>query len=227
MSAPKRVVDVIDAVGPSRPLCASPRGGDGPREIGLTSVTGPARSAEKVDGLSRSSKARQRDRDDFDEMFRALLPRAKRVAYRILGDVTDAEDAAVEALARTSVRWRQLSALPSAQRHAWVLRVTANVAYDELRRRMLRRRPLPMESARDPRLGETTIDIRDWVVNALASLPRRQQQVLALRYIAALSEAEIATALGVRAGTVKSCASRGLATLRQRQFQRGKSSVAD
>lgn len=62
-------------------------------------------------------------------MFRALLPGAKRVAYRILGDITDAKNSAVEALVRASVRWRRLSALAPGQLEAWVLRVTANVAY--------------------------------------------------------------------------------------------------
>jgi RNA polymerase sigma factor (sigma-70 family) len=152
---------------------------------------------------------------DFDEVFRVLLPRAKRVAYRILGDVTDAEDAAVEALARASLRWSRLSELPAAQRDGWVLRVTANVAYDEVRRRIRRRRRLPSEERESPP-NETAIDARDSIVHALAALPKRQQQVLTLRYIGGLSEAETATALGVRPGTVKSCASRGLATLRHR-----------
>jgi RNA polymerase sigma factor (sigma-70 family) len=161
-----------------------------------------------------------KDQNDFEEAFYALLPRAKRVAYRILGDVTDAEDAAVEALARASVRWNRLTALTPAQRDGWVLRVTANVAYDEVRRRIRRRRPLPTPSRNDD-AAEAAIDLRDSVVGALSSLPRRQQQVLTLRFIGGLSEAETATALGVRPGTVKSCASRGLATLRQRMPQFG------
>jgi RNA polymerase sigma factor (sigma-70 family) len=150
----------------------------------------------------------------FDEAFRVLLPRAKQVAYRILGDVFEAEDAAVEALARASTRWRRFAQLPDARRDAWVLRVTANVAYDELRRRIRRLRPLPMGSRPETQHGETTVDLRDAVIGALGGLPRRQKQVLTLRYILGLSEAEIATALRVSPGTVKTCASRGLSTLR-------------
>jgi RNA polymerase sigma factor (sigma-70 family) len=45
------------------------------------------------------------------------------------------------------------------------------------------------------------------------ALPRRQSEVLVLRYWAGLSEREIAETLGISAGSVKSAASRGMATL--------------
>jgi RNA polymerase sigma factor (sigma-70 family) len=54
------------------------------------------------------------------------------------------------------------------------------------------------------------------VLAALRQLPRRQQEVLVLRYWANLSEAEIAETLGVSRGTVKTCAARALATLEGR-----------
>jgi RNA polymerase sigma factor (sigma-70 family) len=151
---------------------------------------------------------------EFDEVFTELLPRAKRVAYRILGNTTDAEDAAVEALARASVRWKRVGSLPPPSRDAWVLRVTANVAYDELRRRIRRQRPLPADPYDDGQQPLDSIDLRDTVVASLARLPRRQREVLTLRYIGGLSEAEIAASLGVAPGTVKTSASRGLGTLR-------------
>jgi RNA polymerase sigma-70 factor (sigma-E family) len=52
------------------------------------------------------------------------------------------------------------------------------------------------------------------VIDALARLPRRQREVLALRYYLDLSEREIAETLGISAGAVKSHASRGSAALR-------------
>jgi RNA polymerase sigma factor (sigma-70 family) len=52
------------------------------------------------------------------------------------------------------------------------------------------------------------------VIDALAELPRRQREVLALRYYLDLSEREIAETLGISAGAVKSHASRGAAALR-------------
>ena len=57
-------------------------------------------------------------------------------------------------------------------------------------------------------------DRRDRVLDALRGLPARQREVLALRYYSELSEAEIADALGISRGAVKSHASRGAAALR-------------
>jgi RNA polymerase sigma factor (sigma-70 family) len=54
---------------------------------------------------------------------------------------------------------------------------------------------------------------RRQVLAALATLPRRRREVLVLRYYAGLSEAEIASTLGISQGTVKSAAARGLAAL--------------
>jgi RNA polymerase sigma factor (sigma-70 family) len=51
------------------------------------------------------------------------------------------------------------------------------------------------------------------LVAAVRALPKRQQQVVFMRYWSQLSEAEIAATLGVAVGTVKSTASRALATL--------------
>ena len=53
------------------------------------------------------------------------------------------------------------------------------------------------------------------VIDALARLPRRQREVLALRYYLDLSEREIAETLRISQGAVKSHASRGAAALRR------------
>ena len=52
------------------------------------------------------------------------------------------------------------------------------------------------------------------MIDALRRLPTRQREVLVLRYYADLSEADIADALGISRGAVKSHASRGMAALR-------------
>lgn len=146
--------------------------------------------------------------EGFEEAFDDLFPRAHRVAYRILGDRTAAEDIAAEALARTCLRWRKLRDLP--WRDGWVLRVATNLALDSVKRR----RPAPESYV--PFDGAEEAVLRVAMVEALHALPRRQREVLALRFLTDLSEADVAASLGISAGSVKTHTSRGLATLRAR-----------
>ena len=57
------------------------------------------------------------------------------------------------------------------------------------------------------------IDLAGLYADALAALPARRREAIVLRYWLGLSEAEIAAAMGISAGTVKSQVSRGLAAL--------------
>jgi RNA polymerase sigma factor (sigma-70 family) len=61
---------------------------------------------------------------------------------------------------------------------------------------------------------DDVVAMRAALVEALCSLPRRQREALALRYLADLPEAEVAAALGVSAGSVKTHLHRGIAQLR-------------
>lgn len=144
----------------------------------------------------------------FELAFRELLPRAFRVGFRILGNETDAEDAAAEALARAHASWKKIGGL--AHRDAWVLRVTTNVAIDMARKR----RPLPVDSERIEVEDQTVLRLA--VAEALRSLPRRQREVIALRWLADLSEADVASVLNIKEGTVKKTAHQAMASLRTR-----------
>lgn len=105
------------------------------------------------------------------------------------------DDGAVRAYLRTSVVNRSRSAL-SRRRRARSLRPLAEPA------------PSGVEDSL------ILADEHREVLRALASLPRRQREVLVLRYWSELSEADVSQALGVSKGTVKSTASRGLGALR-------------
>ena len=144
---------------------------------------------------------------DFDEAFTVLYPRARSVALRILGSVPEAEDVASEAMARALVRWRRVGGMP--HRDAWVLRVTANLAIDAVRRR--RSQP----AAHEIHDGEEDASVlRLALVTALRALPRRQREAIVLRHLAGLPEREVAASLGVSSNTVKKHLQRGLGTLR-------------
>ena len=144
----------------------------------------------------------------FEETFTRMFPRAFRLARRILGDSAAAEDVAAEALARAYAQWPKVESLP--YRDGWVLRVTTNLAIDRLRRHRPDQ-PVPAEL-----LAEDALVLRLALTAALRSLPRRQRQAVALRYLGEMSESEVAQALDVSVGTVKTHTHRGLAALRTR-----------
>ena len=147
-------------------------------------------------------------RHDFEEMFDELFDRSRCLATRLLGDRTRGEDTAAEALARTWLHWSKVRGLD--HRVAWVLRVTTNLCLDQLRRR----RPVVVAA---PFLDPTdAVALRLALAAALRSLPRRQREVVVLRHLADLPEAEVASALGITTGTVGAHLHRGLASLRAR-----------
>ncbi len=141
---------------------------------------------------------------DFDEMFR----RAQRLACRLLGDPSRADDVAAEALARTYAHWRKVAGYE--HREAWIARVVTNLAIDEMAR--LRRSVVTGEHLTDE-VSEGAV-LRVALAQALRSLPRRQRDAVVLRYLADLDEAHVAAALGVSAGTVKTHLHRAVARMR-------------
>ena len=147
--------------------------------------------------------------DGFEEAFDALFASARAVARRLVGPGAAADDVAAEALARAYARWPKVRDLH--YRDAWVMRVTANVALDTLRRA---RRPIPVAERRDTDTADDAVT-RLALAEALRRLPRRQRDVVVLRYLADLSEADVAESLGVSAGTVKQHAHRALDALRR------------
>ena len=146
------------------------------------------------------------EHDDYATLFRELYIPAYSVAFRVLRNAQEAEDAAAEALARTAASWKRLRGL-SYQR-AWVLRVTANVAIDMLRKRRSVAAPVPSSPAAEP-------ESRLLLAAALRKLPRRQREVLVLRYLADMTEEQVATHLTISRNTVKQHCTRGLVRLRE------------
>lgn len=142
----------------------------------------------------------------FDAAYPALFRRAYRAAYRLLGERTEAEEVAQEALTRALVRWRRLADYAE----PWVVRVATNLAIDVVRRRNRQR-----EETTEHMVLDAYVDERVDLVRALSTLPRRQREVVVLRYLGDFSEATVATALGLSSGTVKLHSARGLEALRR------------
>ena len=148
---------------------------------------------------------RGRGDETFEAFFDATWPRCRRLASRMGLDPGGAEDVALDALAIACDRWKRVAGLEN--REAWVLKVTANLALRQLKRPDRSTAP-PTGLRAEPR-AEERVDLQ----SALSRLPRRQREVVFLRYIADLPESEVAAVLGVDVGTVKVHASRGRSTL--------------
>ncbi|MDQ1412159.1 MAG: hypothetical protein QOE07_747, partial [Acidimicrobiaceae bacterium] len=145
--------------------------------------------------------------DGFELEFESLYLTAFAVTRRLIGTTADAEDAAAEALARALVAWRRLAGQPG--RQPWVVRVATNVAIDQLRRH--RGAPRPAAATPDE-MEEATMRLS--LVAALKRLPKRQRQVVTMRYLADFDEAAVARSLGISVNSVKKHSQRGVSALR-------------
>lgn len=158
--------------------------------------------------------------DGFDGWFVERYPQARSVARRIVGSPSISEDVAAEAFTRALVDWPKVRDLP--HRDAWVLRVTANVAVDHVRRR----RPEVASSVDEaavlaldgsgggPGIDEAAV-LRVSLADALGRLPRRQREAVVLRHLAGLTPDEVAEAMGVSRNSAKKHLQRGLDRLRR------------
>ncbi|MBV1851569.1 SigE family RNA polymerase sigma factor [Catellatospora tritici] len=150
------------------------------------------------------------EKAEFDEFVLARSHGLLRTAYALTRDHGHAEDLLQTALVRSWSAWRRIEGDPE----PYVRAILANTYNSWWRRRWHGERPtevLPetVGGAPQDRLAE-----RDGVWQALGRLSRQQRTVLVLRYFEDLSEADIAAALGISAGAVKSHAAKGLARLR-------------
>ena len=155
------------------------------------------------------------DRRALDTLLRRHYDRVHAVCRRIAGSSRDADDAAQEAMISI------VRGLPRfdgrAQFSTWVYRIATNAALDELRRR--KRRPAlhvvgdegVVPEAVDPLADRQVTAVADRMAidAALDELPEEFRAAVVLRDVADLDYAEIAEALGVPVGTVKSRIARG------------------
>jgi RNA polymerase sigma-70 factor (sigma-E family) len=155
----------------------------------------------------------------FEEFVAARLPALLRYAGALTGDRATAEDVVQEALIRAHARWRRIDGLERPE--AYVRKMIAN-EFLSWRRRFARVEPRAEVAAPpgDAPDDATAYGEREALRAELATLPRRQRAVLALRYYSGLTDNEIAAELGCSVGTVRGYASRALATLRVSAIER-------
>ncbi|MFC5730149.1 MULTISPECIES: RNA polymerase sigma factor [Nocardioides] len=157
--------------------------------------------------------AREQERDDaVEQLFHSHRAGLVRLAS-LLGAESDAEDVVAEAYWQLYRSWNKLRSPDAAL--SYLRGVIVNLVRMRTRRLIVSRRhvewaPPEVDSAENEAMLR---DDQRAVVAALRKLPARQREALVLRYWGSLKEAEIAEAMGISAGAVKSHVSRGMAAL--------------
>ena len=146
----------------------------------------------------------------YAAQYRALV----RLATLLLRDVGAAEEVVQDSFVAMHGSWRRLRDHDRAL--AYLRQAVVNRSRSALRHRTVEQRhaPAPMPDHASAEHGALEALEREDLIRALHRLPRRQREVLVLRYYIDLSEAQIADAIGISRGAVKSHASRGMAALR-------------
>lgn len=154
--------------------------------------------------------------EGFEAWVRASSPRLRRLAYLLAGDFDQAEDLLQSAYAKVLPRWNRISTYDSPE--AYMHRVMVNLRTSWWRRSRNREWStdvIPEASWHAGTRGEADAVVDSQaLLAALRALPERQRAAVVLRHWCDLSEAETAHVMKCSVGTVKSCASRGLARLR-------------
>lgn len=153
---------------------------------------------------------------DFVALYRAHWTSLIRVAQALVDDVASAEDVVQDAFAALYRRQGRLDDPAAAGQY---LRTSVvNGARSALRRRRTARTHLALvrdEEVAPPADNRSLLSAEHDAVRAtLSALPRRQREVLTLRFLGGLSDTEIATTTGLSPTSVRAAASRGLAALR-------------
>ena len=149
--------------------------------------------------------------EEGEHFVRTLYPRVRGFLELHTGDRDLADELTQETLARVWARWPRVRRMASPQ--AYAFRIALNLTRSWFRRRSRERRALARLQITD-RGEEPATAERVATRAAVVTLPRRQREVLLLRYYAGLNVTETAETMGCAPGTVKAHTHRALARLR-------------
>jgi RNA polymerase sigma-70 factor (sigma-E family) len=152
--------------------------------------------------------------EEFRDFMRGRWPAMVRLAYGLTGDQGHAEDVAQAAFARAYASWSRVARTGNPD--AYVRKIVINENLSRFRKRRVAEHLVDAVPEGRPQWAADTPDNSEALLQALRRLGPRQRAVIVLRYWMDMSEAETAAALNCSVGTVKSQASRALATLRGR-----------
>ena len=159
--------------------------------------------------------------DDLDGTFEALVHahagRLFSIALRVIGDRSDAEEVAQDALVRA---YRALAGydpqrIREIRLRPWLATIVLNLCRNRTRVRRVRTVELAFDPAAEPAVDPVSRrDERAAWASLLATLPPAQRTAVVLRHVDGMSYAQMAEALGRPEGTLKAQVHRGLEALR-------------
>jgi RNA polymerase sigma-70 factor (sigma-E family) len=164
------------------------------------------RSAGEVVGVDVAEAA-------VAELHRMHYRSLVRLAALLLDDVGASEEVVQDAFVKVQLGWGRMADPERAP--AYLRSAVLNGARSRLRHRQVRARHLQVAPPPAPsaEVAALAADEHDHVIAALRLLPPRQREAVVLRYYLDLSEAEMVTAMGISAGSVKTHLHRGLGAL--------------
>lgn len=158
-----------------------------------------------------------RDRADYARLFEHFAPRVKAYLVRLGMTPANADELAQEALLSV---WRKAHMFDPAKANAstWIFRLARNLCIDRMRREKLQFYDTDIDyDAPDPdeRHGGEQAILATRMAESIRALPEAQAQVLYLSYYEGRSHSEIAQAIGIPLGSVKSRLRLGFDKLKQ------------
>ena len=146
----------------------------------------------------------------YAERYRSLV----RLATLLVGDVATAEEVVQDSFVALHANWRRLQDIGKAA--GYLRQCVVNRSHSVLRHRGVVNRSVlqPLPDVPSAEAEAMKVLSRSAVITALQGLSPRQREALVLRYYAGLSEAQIASTMGITKGAVKSNVSRAMSALR-------------
>ena len=169
-------------------------------------------SARSVDTDDLADRAAGIDDSTFRDYVRSRSGALLRTGYLLTGNRADAEDLVQSALAKTYLAWDRIEDRGALD--GYVRRAMVNTHISWWRRRRLEEFPTDEIPDRAVVDHSGSSEMQESLRRAIDRLPERMRAAVMLRYYEDMTEVEVAEALGVSLGTVKSTVSRAMAKLR-------------
>lgn len=177
-------------------------------------ISGIAFAAEPVAAGTLQAPGSWEAADAVTEIYRSHYNQLVRLSVLLVHDVQTAEEVVQEAFEAMHQAWKRLR--DSEKALQYLRQTVVNKSRSVLRHRKVvdlhALKPAPDEPSAEQ--AALAILERSAVAAALRALPERQREAIALRYYADFSEADIAKAMGISRGAVKSHTARAMAALK-------------